>query len=124
MNLGPGFRRILLASATLLLLAMTWMVLSGAIHQWPRSRTGGQRVETAVQLACGLLSLLTVLTSFRWRRWGPGVRSAWAVSLTAVAGLSSIVWGPPSLAAGFVLAAVALLVALAIIWLLRAGLAR
>jgi hypothetical protein len=40
-----------------------------------------------------------------------------------VAGFSSLVWGPPSLIVGLVFAAVALLVAAAVVWLLRAGLA-
>ncbi|MBZ5536261.1 MAG: hypothetical protein LAO31_09925 [Acidobacteriia bacterium] len=123
MRLRPIVRRVLLASATLLLIAMAWMTLSGGLRQLPRSRTLSQRVETTVQLACGLLSALSVLTCFRWRRWGPAVRGAWAISLTAAAGVSSLVWGPPSLIIGLVFAAGALLLAVAIIWLLRLGLA-
>ena len=76
-----------------------------------------------MQLACGLLSVLSVLTSFLWRRPGPSIRAAWAISLATAAGLSSVVWGPPSLIIGLVFAAGALLLALAIIRLLRAGLA-
>jgi hypothetical protein len=122
-NLRPVVRRILLAGATLLLITVAWGALSGGLHQIPQARTLGQRVETTVQLACGLLSLLSVLTCFRWRRWGPPVRAAWAISLTTAAGFSSVVWGPPSLIVGLAFAAAALLVALAIIRLLRAGLA-
>lgn len=116
-------RHIPLACATLLLMTVAWMTLSGGLHQIPRSRTLGQRVETTVQLACGLLSLLSVLTSFWWRRWSRPVLAAWAISLAAAAGLSSLVWGPPSLIVGLVLAALSLLVALATMRLLRAGLA-
>ncbi len=123
MSLRPVVRRILLACATLLLITVAWGTLSGGLHQIPQSRTLGQRVETTAQLACGLLSLLSVLTCFRWRRWGPPVLAAWAISLTTAAGLSSVGWGPPSLIIGLVFGAAALLVALAIIWLLRAGLA-
>lgn len=123
MSLLPVVRRLLLASGTLLLIAVAWAALSGGLHQLPRSRTLGQGVETTVQLACGLLSLLSVLTCFRWRRWGPPVLAAWAISLTTAAGISSVVWGPASLLVGLVFAAGALLLALAIIWLLRAGLA-
>ena len=123
MSRRPVIRRALLATATLLLLVVAWVALSGGLHQIPRSRTLGQQAETTAQLACGLLSLLTVLTSFRWRRWGPAIRAAWAISLTAVAGLSSLVWGPPALMVGLVFAAVALLVAAAIVWMLREGLA-
>jgi hypothetical protein len=87
----------------------------------PRSRTIGQRVETAVQLACGLLSVLTVITCFYWRHWGRRIRVVWTISLTTAAGLSSLVWGPPMLTIGLAFAAGALLVALAIIRLLRLG---
>lgn len=121
MSLPPVVRHILLAIAMLLLIAVAWTALSGGIRQIPRSRTLGQRVETTVQLACGLLSLLSVLTCFRWRRWGRLVRAAWAISLMTAAGLSSLVWGPPMLIIGLVFAAAALLLALAIIWLIRTG---
>lgn len=122
-SLRPGVRRFLLAGAELLLLIVAGETLSGGLHQLPRSVTFGQQVETAVQLACGVLSLLGVLTSFWWRRWGPPVLAAWAVSLSAAAGISSLVWGPPSLSVGLVFAAGSLLIAVAIIRLLRAGLA-
>ena len=123
MILRPVVRRILLTGATLLLVTVAWMALSGGLRQIPRSRTFGQRVETTVQLACGILSLLSVLTCFRWRRWGPPVLVAWAISLATAAGVSSVVWGPPSLIIGLVFATGTLLMALGIIWLVRAGLA-
>jgi hypothetical protein len=40
----------------------------------------------------------------------------------AAAGISAVVWGPPSPVIGLVFAIGALLLALATIWLLRAGL--
>jgi hypothetical protein len=105
----------------LFLIVLVWGTISGGLHQVPRSLTIGQRVETGVQLACGLLSLLTVITSFWWRRSGRAVRTAWATSLAATAGVSSLVWGPPDAIVGLAFAALALLVALAIIRLLRIG---
>lgn len=116
-------RQALLLGVLACLLIVAWATLSGGVRQYPRSGTLGQRVETGVQLACGLLSLLTVLTAFRLRRWGPGVRAGWAISLAASAGLSALVWGPPSPAVGLVFAAAMLLVAMAVLRLLRAGLA-
>ena len=116
-------RRILLAVAVLLLVTVAWVTLSGALRQLPRSLTLGQQVETAVQIACGLLSLLSVLTCFRWRRWARPVFAAWAASLASAAGLSSLVWGPPDLPVALVFAAAALLAALGIMWLLRTALA-
>src|ERR1019366_5099181 len=118
-SLRPVVRRILLVCATLFLITLAWGTISGGLRQIPRSLSLGQRVETGAQLVCGLLSLLTVITCFWWRRWGPRVRVVWAVSLAATAGFSSLVWGPPDLFVGLAFAAVALLMALAIIRLLR-----
>ena len=85
------------------------------------SRTIGQIVETIVQLACGLLSLLSTITCFHWHRFRHAVRAAWIISLTTAAGMSSLVWGPPMLTVGLVFATGAFLVSIAIIWLLRVG---
>ncbi|MGA2383885.1 MAG: hypothetical protein ABSD56_04920 [Bryobacteraceae bacterium] len=123
MRLRRVGRRILLALATLVLLAVAWGALSGAVRQIPRSRNLGQKLETVVQVACGLLSLLSVLTTFGWRPWASRVLAAWTVSLAAAAGLSALVWGPPSPVVALGLTAGTLLVALGVTRLLRAGLA-
>jgi hypothetical protein len=115
----PVIRRMILAGATLLLLIVAWAAVSGAIRQLPRSQTFGQRVETGVQLACGLLSLLVVLTCFRWRRRAQPIRMAWASSLALVAGLSPLVWGPPMPLIALLFGALALLVAWVIIRVLK-----
>lgn len=114
-------RRLLLVVAVACLLVVAWATISGGLRQLDRARTLGQRVETGVQLACGLLSLLTVLTAFVRRRWGPGVGAAWSIALATAAGLSSLVWGPPSVSVGLVFAALTLLLALGIVRLLRIG---
>ena len=119
MTVRPAVRRVLLVGTTLLLIALAWGTLAGGLRQLPRSLTAGQQAETAVQLACGLLSLLAVLTCFRWRRWATPVRAAWAVCLVAAAGLSSLVWGPPLPLTALLFAAGALILALGIIWALR-----
>lgn len=122
MNPRPVVRRISLAVAMLFLLALAWQALAGGFGQIPRCYTIGQQLETIVQFICGLLSLLSVLTYFRWRRAGRPILVAWAISFTSTAGISSLVWGPPSLAVGLAFAAIALLLALGIIRLFRAGL--
>jgi cation transport ATPase len=116
-------RWFLLGLATLVLLVVAWGALSGAVRQFPRSDTVAQKIETAVQLACGFLSLLGVLTTFVWQRSASRILPAWAASLAAAAGLSALVWGPPQPAVALLFAAVALLVALGVIRLLRKGLA-
>jgi hypothetical protein len=45
----------------------------GGLRQLPRATVPGQRVETGMQIASGVLSLLVVLTHYRWRRWGTAV---------------------------------------------------
>lgn len=115
-------RGFFLALATLVLLVVAWGALSGAIRQFPRSDTAWQKIETAVQFACGLLSLLGALTSFVWRRSASRILPAWAGSFAVTAGLSALVWSPPQPGVALVFAAGALLVALGIMRLLRAGL--
>jgi hypothetical protein len=89
-------RRLLLIGLTFLLLAIAWHAITGGVRQLPRAVTHGQRLETGIQIVCGLLSLLAIV-SLRWRRWAPHIRMAWAASFVATAGVSSVVWGPPML---------------------------
>jgi len=98
---------------------LAWGALSGAVRQFARSATVGQEVETAVQFACGVLSVLVVLTCFWWRPWAPAVRAVWAVALAAAVGLSALVWGPPMPLIGLVFAGGGLAVALGVIWTLQ-----
>jgi len=119
MNIKLYMNRFLLICITVLLLLLAWKAFSGGIDQYPRSKTIGQQVETIIQLAFGVLCLLTVLTSFWWQEWAKPVRVAWAITLVAVAGLSSLVWGPPMPIITLVLTALALLISLAIIWALQ-----
>lgn len=112
-------RRGLLACAILSLLWLAWQALSGGFRQIARSRTVGQKVETVTQIECGLLSLLAVLTCFRWRRWAAPVRTLWGISLAAATGLSSLVWGPPMPHIAVLFVAIALLMWRAVIWMLQ-----
>ena len=122
MSFRPVIRRGLLACTVLFLAWLAWEALSGGFRQLPRSRTLGQKVQTVTQLECGLLSLLVVLTCFRWRRWAPPVRTIWGISLATAAGLSSLVWGPSMPVIGVLFVAISLLVARAVIVTLRSAL--
>jgi len=122
LSLQRVVRRGLLACAILLLIGLAWQALSGVFRQLPRSRTVGQKMETVTQFECGLLSLLVVLTCFKWRRWAAPVRTLWAISLATAAGVSSLVWGPPMTLIGLLFAATALSFAQAINWILRTAL--
>jgi hypothetical protein len=118
---SQNLRRGLLACTLLFLVWLAWQALAGGLRQLPRSRTAGQKVETVAQLACGLLSLLVVLTCFWRRRWAPRVRAIWGISLATTAGLSALVWGPAMPLVAVLFTAIALLVARAIQWALRSA---
>ncbi len=75
-----------------------------------------------MQFECGLLSLLVILTAFRWQRLAQTARIAWSITLVTAAGLSSFVWGPPMLFVGIVFVVIALLIARAVTWVLRISL--
>lgn len=119
MNTRLFVRRFLLVCIMLFLLVLAWGAVAGGVRQFPRSSTVWQQVETIIQLACGLLSLLTVFTYFWWRKWSTPIRVAWTISLVTAAGLSSLVWGPPMPLTALVLAGIALLVALVTLWALQ-----
>jgi len=112
----PGvLRRLLCGAAALLLLALAWWTLSGGVRNLRQARSVAQQVETAVQLACGLLGVAVVVTRFRWRGLSRPVRLAWAFTLAAFVGLSALVWGPPQPLIALLFVAVALLISWALL---------
>jgi len=119
MSILPVIRRILLAAIALVLVVLAWGTISGGLHQLPRSHTVGQAIETIVQLACGLLSLLIVITCIWGRRWASAVHTAWIISLVSTVGLSSLVWGPPMLLPTLLFSVGTLLVALLLVRAIR-----
>jgi hypothetical protein len=112
-------QRVRLAFAILLLVALGWWALAGAIRQFPVSFTSGQRIETAVQFLAGVLTLLVLLTRFVLTAWTRPVRFAWATSLVVTAGLSALVWGPPMPLIALLSSGVAALVAWVVLLALR-----
>ena len=115
MNQVSVVRRALCVAAVLLLLALAWWTIAGGLRNLTHTTSIGQWVETAIQLACGLLGVALVVTRF-WRRpLGRPVRLAWVVTLAAWVGLSALVWGPPQPHIALLFVVVALLVAWALI---------
>jgi hypothetical protein len=112
---------VLLAIALVLLLALAWTGISGGFNQLSESHTTGEMAQTITQFAYGLSALLSVVTAFRGRRWAPAIHACWVVSVSLSAGLASVVWGGTPVATGVLSAGAAMLVALAITWLLRVG---
>ena len=111
-------RYFLLVCISLFLIWLSLESVAGGIDQFPRSSTAGQHAETLIQFLCGVLSLLTLFSCYWRHKWVKPVRIAWAVSLTMVAGLFSLVWGPPLPLTALAFSATALLIALAILWVL------
>jgi hypothetical protein len=118
MSLSVVVRRLVCACAALLLLGLAWWAVSGGLRDLVQARTGGQKLETVVRLACAALSVAVVVTRFRWRAVSRAVRIAWAIAVAGVAGLSPLVWGPPMPHIAALFAGVALVLAWGIVWAL------
>lgn len=74
-------------------------------------------------MAFGLLALLGVATTFWGRRWQQLVLPCFAVTLSIASGLFVVVWNRSTVFVGILTGAMVLLIAWAIIWLFRKGLA-
>ena len=120
-SMSPRLRLVFLAIAAILLLALAWTGVTGALGQLHDSQSSGQIAQTATQLAYSLFAVLCLVTTFWGRRWAATLLVCWTVSLAVSAGLASVVWGGTSLAIGFLSGAAAFLIAVAIGWLLRVG---
>ena len=107
----------------LLLLALTWLGVSGGIRQIPRSNTPGELIQSVAQLSYGVFSLLGVLTRFRPDRRGRLVLGCWVASMAVAGGFAPVVWGGATVGTGLLSGGAVVLVALGIVWLLRAGFA-
>ena len=106
--------------AIILFAALAWTGVSGAFHQFSHTdNTLGQQVQSAMQLAFGVLSILGPVTWFWARRWSRPVLIAWALSVALGGGLAPVVWGESSVLTGIVSGVASLLIAWEMVWLLR-----
>lgn len=119
MKMNPVFRQLAVGICIILLLIISWISITGGLDQLPRSETTGQKAETFVQLICGILSLVSILTLYLWKKWAQIIQYAWAVSFVITAGLSALVWGPPMWAIALIFGVAALLLATGILKILR-----
>lgn len=123
MKLSTALRRLLCGCAVVSLLVFAWGAIVQGLPGLFQGRTVGQRLETVLQLACGLLSVAVVVTRFRWRSASRPLRIAWTATLAGSAGLSALVWGPPMPKIAALFVGVALLLAWAVLWALGPALA-
>jgi peptidoglycan/LPS O-acetylase OafA/YrhL len=114
-------RRAFQALAVPPLLALAWFGIQGGIQQWSEPQSLAQRIQTLSQFAYGGLALLTVATTLRSDMLGRTIRVAWLVSLVLSAGMAAVVWGGAPWWSGVAAGLLALVVALLILWMLRAG---
>ena len=123
MSHHPAVRRTFFVVGVLLLLGLTWLGVSGGVHQIPQSHTPGEWIQSIAQLVYGMLSLMGLLTRFRRSGWSRVMLWCWVVSMMLAAGLAPVVWGGTTIGVGLVSAGAVGLLALGIVWLVRAGLA-
>ena len=122
METRAAIRLALLIVASLLLLAFSWLGISGGISQLAQHpATLGQAIQSITQVLYGIFALKSVVTAFRWKRFNTAMLIGWTVFATIAAGMASVVWGGQSIWIGIVTGAAALVVALGINWMLRFG---
>ena len=120
---GPAVSRLFLAVALLLLLGLAWTGLYNGYSLLAPAQSIGQKVQAFKQMAFGGFGFLGVVTTFWGRRWRPLVLTCFAITLSIASGLFVVVWSRSSVSVGILTGAMALLIAWAIIWVLRKGLA-
>jgi hypothetical protein len=117
-NISGVARQVLCAIASALLIGLGWWTTSGGLRNVHQAGNIGQWLETAVQLACGVLCVATVALRFWQRQFHRPVRIVWLATLMTWVGLSALVWGPPMLHIALLFATVALLIGWALLWAL------
>ena len=124
MALGLPLRRFLLGLGMVLVLVLVANGLFGGIGQLHEAATPGQRVQSDAQILLGALGIFVPIAIVaEWRAAGL-VAGCWAVVVVVAGGLAPVVWAGASRMVGVLSGAASLLVALGIVWLLRAGVAR
>lgn len=121
MPLHPGVRLVLAALTVLLLLALTFEGITGGVRQLPQSSTPGQFAQSAAQLLYGVCALLMIATAIRWREFATVVQVAFVGSCVVAASLAAVIWGATSILQGILTGVAALVIALLLVWLLRAA---
>ena len=123
--MSPTISRTLSGIAVLLLLALAYTGIAGGLDQANQSTHSeysiGQIVQTALQLAFGLLSVVSIVVWFWARAWSRPVLIVWAVSVGLAGGLAPVVWGHSSAGIGILSGVASLLIAWGIAALLRVG---
>jgi hypothetical protein len=121
MKLHSGVRQVLSVLTILLLLALALQGIVGGVEQWPESSTFGQYLQSASQVLYGLCAVLSIATAIRWRAYATYVQVGFIAGCVAAGSLAAVSWGEASVGAGVLAGVAALVIASAIIWMLRAA---
>ena len=121
MKIHPGVRQVLAVLTILLLLALAFQGITGGAQQLPQSSTIGQYVQSLAQVLYGVCAVLSIATAIRWREFASPVQFGFIAGCVAAGGLAAVVWGGESIVSGVVAAVVALAIASALVWMLRAA---
>ena len=117
----PIVSNILRTLGVLFTAFLAYTGLAGAVEQYPGVHSTAQGFQTALQLAFGRFSVLSLIVTFRvkhWRRW---VFPGFALSTALAAGLAPVAWGHQGVWTGLLAGVASLLIAAVIVWLQRGG---
>ena len=121
MTTSPLVRWILFAIGMVLMLGLAWTGITGGLEQLPGAHSSGQKIQSALQLAYGALSIPCIATLFWVRTWNRPLLLCWTVALALAGGLGATVWGETSVPVGALAGVSAGLIGAGIAWLLRFG---
>ena len=121
MKLHPGVRQVLTVLTIVLLLVLAFQGITGGADQWPQSISAGQYVQSAAQLIYGVSAILCIATAVRWQEFAAFAQIVFVAGCVLAGGFAPVSWGERSYGYGLLAALSALLVASAIVWMLRAA---
>lgn len=123
MALRPVLRRSLALVAALLLLGLAWTGIRGGVQQLSQPGTVPQHIQSASQILYGVSAILMLVTAFAWRPLARIAERGFVVGAVVAASLATVVWGGESVWTGVVTGVVTLAIAVALVWMIRIGVA-
>lgn len=121
MKLHPMLRPILALLAVLLLLGLAYEGIAGGVQQWSEWSTIQHRIQMGSQFISGVSALMILVTTFRWRQMRPYAELGFVVCGVLAASLAAVVWGAGTVLSAVSTGIVTLLITLAIVWMVHAG---
>ena len=103
----------------MLLLALAFQGITGGVEQWPQSISVGQYVQSGAQVVYGVCAILCIATVFRWREFAAPIQFGFIAGCAVAGGFAPVAWGESSILSGVFAGVAGLLIASAIIWMLR-----